>query len=146
MAPVDIALILFGTMQHLHSVQQIEDCWCNINRCLKPGGLLIVELPHFEDIYNAEIMEPQFWETDAGSDGTSVVVEFGTEDDQFDPESQVLLYCHRSLIKPVSVCSSCIVLPDKDSIIEMRVICALRMMIAFLGEMGCLASRCTMSQ
>lgn len=86
--PVDVAMMLFGTMQHLHTVEDVNLCWSRIHRSLKPGGVLLLELPHFDDIFNSAIMEPQFWEMSMGGHH-SVVVEFGTEDDQFDAETQV---------------------------------------------------------
>lgn len=88
-SPVDLAVMLFWTMQHLHTVSDVESCWRNIWHALKPGGILIIELPHFDDIFNGQLVEPMYWEHTSSDSNKTVIVEWGTEDDEFDAESQV---------------------------------------------------------
>lgn len=89
MVPVDLAIMLFGNMQHLHTITDIQRCWSSISGCLKPGGILILELPHYEEVFNGQITEPMYWESSPDSQEGTVIVEWGTEDDDFDAEAQV---------------------------------------------------------
>lgn len=60
-------------------------------RLVRPGGLLVVELPHPEELFSGAYYTPsQFvdaWDASAGD--KSVLVEWGREGDEFDAQTQV---------------------------------------------------------
>ena len=87
---VDVALLLFNTMLHLHSNHDARDCLQCIFDSLKPGGLLILELPPVREIFDGSLVNGIFWEEPVeGQEDIQLITEYGTDDDEFDPESQV---------------------------------------------------------
>lgn len=87
---VDMALLLFNTMLHLHSNHDAQDCFSCICKALKPGGLLVVELPPVRDIFDGSFVNGEYWESPIkGREGIELITEYGTDDDEFDAESQV---------------------------------------------------------
>ena len=87
---MDVVLLLFNTMSHLHSNHDARDCLTCLYKTLKPGGLLIIELPSVQNIFDGSVAAGDYWEEPLkGQDDVLVITEFGTDDDEFDPESQV---------------------------------------------------------
>lgn len=59
---------------------------------MRPGGLLVLELPHPEELFSGSYYSPDAfvdaWDASAGD--KSVLVEWGREGDEFDSQTQVL--------------------------------------------------------
>jgi hypothetical protein len=89
---VDVAFIACNTMSHLHSNDDARDCWESVYAALKPGGLLVVEVDNIDDIFTGAFIEGSFWEAPIlgldDKEDALVIMEYGTEDDSFNPESQ----------------------------------------------------------
>ena len=86
-APVDLALLLFGTLKDLHSNADLTACFQCAARALAPGGLLVVEMEALTTLTDGEWLAPDAWDFEL--DGQEHTVEFGTEHDEYDPVSQV---------------------------------------------------------
>ncbi len=90
---VDVALLLFNTMAHLHCNGDAKDCFNCSFEALNPGGLLILELPPTKDIFDGSFVEGEYWEEPIkNQDGLQLITEYGTDDDEFDHESQASLF------------------------------------------------------
>lgn len=92
---MDVATILLGTLSHLQTNEEVLQCWEATLAALKPGGVLVIELLHPNDVFDGTFAQGDFWEADY--EGGKVIVEFGTDDDQYDSRSQVLSFptsCH----------------------------------------------------
>ena len=59
--PVDLALLLWGTSQHLHSSADAAACFRAVSRALVPGGLLFLEMLHPEDLFGGFLEEGDTW-------------------------------------------------------------------------------------
>ena len=84
----DGAAMLFGTVAHLLTNEAAVKCFTATAAALAPGGLFVVELPSPDDLFDGAFGLGDAWDATAG-DGQKLVVEFGTEDDEFNPISQV---------------------------------------------------------
>jgi len=88
---VDVAFIALNGMGHLHSNDDARDCWESTAAALGPGGLLVLEVDLPNNLFDGSFIEGATWEAPIiGAEGAQVIMEYGTEDDVFDPESQVL--------------------------------------------------------
>ena len=83
-----MALLLLGTMNHLQTHDQAQCCLDGAYVALKPGGLLLIELQHPHDLFDGSFIKGDFWEADLEAD-KQVILEYGTDDDWFDPVQQV---------------------------------------------------------
>ena len=90
-ATVDMALLLLGTMNHLQTHDQAQCCLDAAYVALKPGGLLLIELQHPHDLFDGSFIKGDFWEADLEAD-KQVILEYGTDDDWFDPVQQVTTF------------------------------------------------------
>ncbi len=89
---MDAVLLLFNTMHHLHSNDDARECFNCSFEALKPGGLLIIELPPTRDVFNGSFTLGEYWEEPLqGHEDLQLITEYGTDDDEFDPESQASL-------------------------------------------------------
>ena len=97
---VDVALLLFNTMgSHLHSNDDARDCFNCSFEALKPGGLLIIELPPTRDVFDGSFALGELWEEPVkGHDDMQLILEYGTDDDEFDPETQASLQTQLTLL------------------------------------------------
>ena len=87
---VAVALLLFNTMSHLHSNHDAKECFqCTFNALL-PGGILVIELPPVREIFDGSFTNGSYWEEPIqGQKDICLITEYGTDDDEFDTESQV---------------------------------------------------------
>ena len=83
----DVAALLLGSMGHLITNDDAIQCFTAAATALRPDGLLIVELPSPEDLFDGAFILGDVW--DAQLDGQEIVVTYGQDDDAFDPLSQV---------------------------------------------------------
>ena len=82
----DAAALLLGSIGHLLTNEDAIQCFIATAAALRPGGLLIVELPTPEDLFDGAFILGDAW--DAHLDGQEIVVTYGQDDDSFDPLSQ----------------------------------------------------------
>ena len=95
----DAAALLLGSIGHLLTNDDAIQCFTATAAALRPGGLLIVELPSPEDLFDGAFIVGDAW--DAQLDDQDILVSYGQEEDPFDPLSQV----RRSRRCHVSLCS-----------------------------------------
>lgn len=87
---VDGASMLLGTMAHLLTNEAAVRCFHATAAALQPGGLFVLELSSPDDLFDGAFALGDVWDA-ATPDGQKLVVEYGTEGDDFDPISQVRL-------------------------------------------------------
>lgn len=89
---VDMGMVLLGTLSHCIDNSTALTCISEMSRLMRPGGLLVLELPHPEELFSGSYYSAEefvdAW--DAAVDEKLVLVEWGREGDEFDVESQVL--------------------------------------------------------
>ena len=86
----DLVCVMLGTLSHLVENDQVVSCFRSVHGHLAEDGLLVVELAHPAQVFNLmTAFEGEAWEAE-GEAGERVLVEWGNEDDEFDPVSQVL--------------------------------------------------------
>ncbi|GKY92961.1 hypothetical protein MPSEU_000264900 [Mayamaea pseudoterrestris] len=110
----DTAWLLLGSLQHLTTNQEVIDCFSCIHQALRPGGTLILELPHPRELFGMVDCTRNEWtvplsgeydeddndddeeeeEEDNASDSSDddkdeYQIIWGDEDDEFDPIRQV---------------------------------------------------------
>ena len=101
---VDLALLLFNRMSQLHSTFDAKDCLECIHDALNPAGMLIIELPPVSAIFDGSFVQGDYWEEPIkGQDEVSLITEYGTDDDEFDPETQVIF----QLVCPHHIAQTC---------------------------------------
>lgn len=81
-------MLLLGTLSDLQSHKEVQECWMATQQALKPGGLLVMEVIHPEDVFDGAFVQGEMWEAPL-VDGQEVIMEYGTDDDLFDVETQV---------------------------------------------------------
>ena len=85
----DVAALLLGSIGHLLTNDDAIQCFTATAAALRPGGLLIVELPSPEDLFDGAFIVGDAW--DAQMDGQDILVSYGQDEDPFNPLSQVTL-------------------------------------------------------
>ena len=90
---IDSAWILLGSMQHLTTNDDVIDCFQSTSNALRPGGTLIIELPHPRETFAMVECTRNGWEVpledDEGTEYGELKVIWGDDDDPFDPIRQV---------------------------------------------------------
>ncbi|WIA32247.1 hypothetical protein OEZ86_003094 [Tetradesmus obliquus] len=88
----DMVVCLLGTLSHMLDNKQAAACFKRVAQHLRPGGLFVLELAHPGDLFDGSLLlqdtGAEMWEVD--KPGRKMMVVWGTDVDQFDPESQVL--------------------------------------------------------
>lgn len=90
----DTAWILLGSMQHMLATDDAIACFQSAHAALKPGGTLVVELPHPQEVLGVVECTRNEWTVPLDglddSDSTKkIVIVWGDEDDPLDPVTQV---------------------------------------------------------
>ncbi|PRW59252.1 hypothetical protein C2E21_2426 [Chlorella sorokiniana] len=102
--PADLACILLGSLAHCLDNGAALRCFAELSKAVRPGGLLVLELPHPSDLWGGYCLEEeQFieaWDAENEDKSKTVLVEWGREGDQFDLQEQILhrtvgLSCYR---------------------------------------------------
>ena len=90
---LDSAWILLGSMQHLVTNDDVIDCFQSTANALRPGGTLLIELPHPRETFTMVECTRNGWEVpledDEGTEYGELKVIWGDDDDPFDPIRQV---------------------------------------------------------
>ncbi|KAK9820975.1 hypothetical protein WJX81_005721 [Elliptochloris bilobata] len=90
-AQADVAFLPLGTLAHALSNEAAMATLRACRQALRPGGLLILELTHPEDIFNGQLLAGDTWDIEAEEDAPALMVEFGSEEtDEIDAETQVV--------------------------------------------------------
>ncbi|KAL4425487.1 hypothetical protein ABPG75_009503 [Micractinium tetrahymenae] len=96
--PADLAAILLGSLAHCLDNEAALACFTELSKAMRPGGLLVLELPHPSDLWGGYCLEDeQFveaWDAQSEDGSKTVLVEWGREGDKFDLQEQVL---HRTV-------------------------------------------------
>ncbi|KAL4421094.1 hypothetical protein ABPG77_009621 [Micractinium sp. CCAP 211/92] len=96
--PADLAAILLGSLAHCLDNGAALACFKELSQAVRPGGLLVLELPHPSDLWGGYCLEDeQFveaWDAQSEDGSKTVLVEWGREGDTFDLQQQVL---HRTV-------------------------------------------------
>jgi SAM-dependent methyltransferase len=89
----DSAWILLGSLQHLQTNYDVISCFESAHEALKPGGTLIVELPHPRETFSMVECTKNGWEVpledETGQQCGELRIVWGDETDTFDPITQV---------------------------------------------------------
>lgn len=85
---VDGAAMLLGTVAHLLTNEAAVSCFTATAAALRPGGLFVLELASPEDLFDGAFILGDAWDATT-DDSQKLVVEYGTEGDDFDPIAQV---------------------------------------------------------
>jgi len=89
----DAAWLLLGSMQHLLTNDDVLSCFASVSSVLKPGGTIIIELPHPRETFSMGECTRNGWtvplEDDDENEYGELSVVWGEEDDEFDPVAQV---------------------------------------------------------
>jgi SAM-dependent methyltransferase len=138
----DTAWILLGSMQHMLTTDDAIACFQSAHGALKPGGTLIVELPHPQEVLGVVECTRNEWTVpldglDDNDSTKKIIIVWGDEDDPLDPISQVrdftvgfrLLGCDEQEWKRLGLAS-----PELEQVVPMRLYTA--------GEVEALA-RCS---
>ncbi|KAI7841824.1 hypothetical protein COHA_004353 [Chlorella ohadii] len=96
--PADLACILLGSLAHCLDNGAALRCFAELSKAVRPGGLLVLELPHPSDLWGGYCLEEeQFieaWDAESEDKSKTVLVEWGREGDHFDLQEQIL---HRTV-------------------------------------------------
>eukprot|EP00882_Tetradesmus_deserticola_P031463 GHRQ01035578.1.p1 GENE.GHRQ01035578.1~~GHRQ01035578.1.p1 ORF type:complete len:174 (+),score=94.51 GHRQ01035578.1:2-523(+) len=88
----DMVVCLLGTLSHMLDNKQAAACFRRVAQQLRPGGLFVLELAHPGDLFDGSLLlqdtGAEMWEVD--KPGRKMMVVWGTDVDQFDPETQIL--------------------------------------------------------
>lgn len=89
--------MLLGTLSHVHSNEDVVRCFTCARDHLESDGVLILELAHPSQLFSLPLeLGTEAWDVRAQQDsaGTEeeedIVVQYGSEDDAFDPVRQLL--------------------------------------------------------
>jgi SAM-dependent methyltransferase len=91
----DTAWILLGSLQHLLTTDDVIRCFDCVYKTLNPGGTLIVELPHPQEVLGVMECTKNTWTVPLDGSGDDqertekLVIVWGDEDDPLDPITQV---------------------------------------------------------
>lgn len=93
------AWLLLGSMQHLLTNEDVIACLTSVHSIIKPGGTVIIELPHPRETFKMGECTRNGWtvplvEDDMDEDGEekeygALDIIWGEEGDEFDPVAQV---------------------------------------------------------
>lgn len=84
-----MAFLPLGTLAHALTNEDAVATLRSCRNALRPGGLLVVELPHPEDIFNGQMLLGDSWDIEAEAARPALMVEFGSEEhDEFDSATQ----------------------------------------------------------
>lgn len=84
-----MAFLPLGTLAHALTNEDAAATLRSCRNALRPGGLLVVELPHPEDIFNGQMLLGDSWDIEAEAARPALMVEFGSEEhDEFDSATQ----------------------------------------------------------
>ncbi|UPR02238.1 S-adenosyl-L-methionine-dependent methyltransferase [Chloropicon primus] len=88
--------LLLGTLSHIHSNDQVVKCLSRARDHLEKDGVVVLELAHPSQLFSLPLeLGTEAWDvkevrTEGEEEAEDVVVQYGEEDDLFDPVSQVL--------------------------------------------------------
>ena len=108
--------MLLGTLAHVLTNEAAIRSFLAIAAVLKPGGLFVLELASPEDLFDGAFALGDAWDATAEG-GQKLVVEYGTEGDEFDSISQARLrvtsfiarHSHDVVLLVIhSVCAACL--------------------------------------
>lgn len=89
----DSVWILLGSLQHLQTNQDVVKCFSSAHDALKPGGTLILELPHPRETFSMVECTKNGWEVpledETGEEFGELQIVWGDETDTFDAIQQV---------------------------------------------------------
>ena len=89
----DSAWILLGSMQHLTTNDDVIACFKSTYDLLRPGGTMVIELPHPRETFTMVECTRNGWEVpledDSGEEYGELKIIWGDDDDHFDPIRQV---------------------------------------------------------
>ena len=89
----DSAWILLGSMQHLTTNDDVISCFKSANNLLRPGGTMVIELPHPRETFTMVECTKNSWEVpledENGDKYGELKIIWGDDDDTFDPIRQV---------------------------------------------------------
>ena len=81
------AWLLLGSVGHLLTNDDALRCFQRAKDALKPGGTLILELPHPRETFRVDGVSEDGW--DVPFEGGDLRVRWGAEEDAFDPLTQI---------------------------------------------------------
>ncbi len=84
---VDMAMCMIASIHMLTTNEDFLKHLDSVAKNLNPKGIYIIELQHPRDNFEEQEDDTNIW--DMESNGTKVFVQWGTEDDPFDPITQV---------------------------------------------------------
>eukprot|EP00977_Amphora_coffeiformis_P002956 scaffold568_cov160-Amphora_coffeaeformis.AAC.13 len=100
---VDTAWILLGSLQHMNTNNDVRQCLNSINKCLVPGGTLVIELPHPRETFSMVECTRNGWkvplEDGEGEGAGELAIIWGDDDDEFDPITQVRQFTVRMALQ-----------------------------------------------
>ena len=88
--------LLLGTLSHVHSNEDVVRCFTCARDHLDKGGALVLELAHPSQLFSLPLeLGTEAWDVKAdseadGEEEEDIVVQYGSEDDAFDPVTQIL--------------------------------------------------------
>ncbi len=89
----DSAWILLGSMQHLTTNDDVIACFKSAYDVLRPGGTMMIELPHPRETFTMVECTRNGWEVpledETGEEYGELKIIWGDDDDHFDPIRQV---------------------------------------------------------
>ena len=91
--PFDSVWILLGSLQHLQTNDDVISCFQSACRALKPGGTMIIELPHPRETFSMVECTKNGWEVpledEDGEECGKLKIVWGDESDNIDPIRQL---------------------------------------------------------
>ena len=84
---VDLAVCMIASIHMLLTNDDLIKHFRSVARNLNPGGIYVVEMQHPRDNFEEQQDDTNVW--DMEDNGTKVFVQWGSEDDPFDPITQV---------------------------------------------------------
>ncbi|KAK9901276.1 hypothetical protein WJX75_003778 [Coccomyxa subellipsoidea] len=87
----DLALLPLGTLAHALTNDDALRWLAAAGNALRPGGLLVLELPHPADVFDGALVEGDDWELAGVEEGDiDLRMEYGAPMDDFDPYTQIM--------------------------------------------------------
>jgi len=84
---VDLAVCMIASIHMLTTNEDLVKHFQSVARNLRPGGIYVIEMQHPRDNFEEQQDDTNIW--DMEDNGTRVFVQWGTEEDPFDPIKQV---------------------------------------------------------